>query len=88
MRVSPMFVGNVDVAQRDRIAGWAADTEAPNDIVEVVVVVDGGELCRVRADTLRLDLRDLGHYGEGRHGFDFSLDFSYVRSECTPKSRI
>ena len=69
-----MFVGNVDVAQRDRIAGWAADTDFPNGIIEVVILVAGREVGRARADGLRQDLRDLGPYGDGRHGFDFTFD--------------
>jgi hypothetical protein len=69
-----MFVGNVDVAQRDRIAGWAADTDFPNGTIEVVILVAGREVGRARADRLRQDLRDLGPYGDGRHGFDFTFD--------------
>ena len=68
-----MFVGNVDVAQRDRIAGWAADTDFPNDTIEVVILVAGREVGRACADGLRQDLRDLGPYGNGRHGFDFTF---------------
>ena len=69
-----MFVGNVDVAQRDRIAGWAANTDFPNGIIDVVIMVAGREVGRARADGLRQDLRSLGTYGEGRHGFDFTFD--------------
>ena len=66
-----MLVGNVDIVQRDQITGWAADTEAPLTAIAVVVIVDGHEAGRVSADLFRQDLRDLGPYGDGRHGFTF-----------------
>lgn len=65
-----MHIGHVDLAQYDRVAGWAADPETPDAVLEVVVEVDGREHARVRADRFRADLQRLGHLGEGRHGFE------------------
>lgn len=64
-----MLNGHVDTIGRDLIAGWAADSDDPNRVVEVSVHVDGVERGRCPADKLRPDLRALGIYGEGRHGF-------------------
>jgi hypothetical protein len=69
-----MHVGTVDIAERDRIEGWAADTDAPNSAVEVVIIVDAREVGRVKADKFRRDLRDLGAYGDGCHGFAFRFE--------------
>jgi hypothetical protein len=69
-----MHTGYVDIAQRDKIAGWAADPDAPDEVIEVVVLVNGREAGRVKADRLRVDLRNLGKYGEGKHGFEFTFD--------------
>src|SRR5689334_21444366 len=68
-----MLVGNVDIVQHDRITGWAADVDAPLAAIDVVVIVDGDEVGRVSADLFRQDLRDLGPYGDGRHGFTFTF---------------
>ena len=69
-----MHMGYVDVAQRNRIVGWAADPEAPEDVLEIVVLVNGSEAGCVKADRLRLDLLRLGKFGAGRHGFEFLFE--------------
>ena len=73
MKVRSMLIGHVDLISRTRVAGWAADTEAPDRVVEVVVSVDGEEQGRVHAEDLRPDLRALRTLGAGHHGFSYSL---------------
>ncbi|HVB16894.1 MAG TPA: hypothetical protein VNF04_10205 [Stellaceae bacterium] len=68
-----MLMGYVDLADRDRIIGWAADSAAPDKILVVAIVIDGHEIGRARADRLRPDLREAGTYGDGRHGFEFEI---------------
>jgi hypothetical protein len=77
-----MLRGHVDANARYAVAGWAADMEDLEARVEVVVFVDGQEHGRVRADRLRHDLRELGTYGDGQHGFRYSFDpsLSILRS--------
>lgn len=71
--VHSVRVGYVDSIRLDQIAGWAADPDAPDEVQELVILVDGNEKGRVNADRLRLDLRNLGTYGQGRHGFVFDF---------------
>jgi hypothetical protein len=69
-----MLVGNVDMVRSDQVAGWAADTDSPDSVVAIVVLVNGQEVAKVQADRLRADLRGLGKYGDGYHGFLFRFD--------------
>jgi hypothetical protein len=69
-----MRMGFVDVAQRDRVTGWAADPDSPDLVLELVIFVNGREAGRVNADQLRLDLRKSGKFGQGRHGFEFKFE--------------
>lgn len=69
-----MQMGYVDIAQRDRIVGWAADPDAPDEALELVVLVNGHEAGRAKADRFRPDLKRLGKFGEGRHGFEFKFE--------------
>ena len=68
-----MLVGSVDIRERERITGWAADTDQPTSTIEVVCHIDGREVARVSADVLRRDLQRTGRYGDGRHGFVFTF---------------
>ena len=76
-----MLTGHIDGVQRDVISGWAADTLSPDASVEVTIFVDGEEIGRIVADRLRQDLRKLGDYGDGRHGFVFTLSEALSASE-------
>lgn len=66
--------GRVDAFARNTISGWAADANRPEQAVEIVVLVDGHERGRVRADHPRSDLRALGTLGNGAHGFAYVFD--------------
>jgi hypothetical protein len=69
-----MLEGCVDTAGRDRIAGWAADTDHPDAQVEIIVIVDKKEVGRVSACQPRTDLAAAKVYGRGDHGFVFHFD--------------
>ena len=68
-----MFSGHVDRVTRHFIAGWAADLRYPNNPVDVIIIVNCEKIAQVTCDTLRTDLRDLGIYGEGKHGFRYEF---------------
>jgi len=68
-----MLVGHVGRITPEVIGGWAADTKALDAAVDVVIYVDGKRAARVTCDRFREDLRDLGIYGEGRHGFEHQI---------------
>ena len=64
-----MHLGHVDRISREAISGWAADPDDLDRPTDVVVIVDGIKIARVRCDSLREDLLARGIYGNGRHGF-------------------
>lgn len=66
--------GRVDGFARHAISGWAADADRPEQCVDIVVLVDGRERGRARADRPRADLASLGTLGDGAHGFTFAFD--------------
>ncbi len=68
-----MLVGHVGQIKAEFIGGWAADTEAPNSVVDVIVYIDGKRATHLSCDHFRQDLLDLGKYGEGRHGFQWRI---------------
>jgi hypothetical protein len=69
-----MLRGHVDANARYAVAGWAADTDDLTARVDIVIFVGGREYGRARADLPRRDLRELGTYGDGQHGFRYSFD--------------
>jgi hypothetical protein len=68
-----MLVGHVDLLQRLGIAGWAGDTDDPDARVDVIILLNGQECARVRADMLRSDVQALGTFGDGCHGFEYAF---------------
>ena len=67
--------GNIDVANRNRIAGWVHDVRAPERRVGIVVLCRGVVLARACADLYRRDLERAG-IGDGCHAFEVSLNAS------------
>jgi hypothetical protein len=65
------IVGNVDVLSRDAVVGWAADLEAPDVEIEVIILMDGRPIGQVVANKYRSDLQQIGRFGRGYHGFTF-----------------
>jgi hypothetical protein len=69
-----MIDGYVDSVSRYGVAGWSADPADPERPIDVAIVVNGVERGRLRADRPRRDLRGLGTFGDGLHGFQFTFD--------------
>lgn len=66
-----MLTGHVDNIQRQLVAGWAIDTDDLTATLEVMVFVDGHHRATVPCNAPRPDLKSLGHYGDGSHGFRY-----------------
>lgn len=64
-----MLRGYADLVTRRLVAGWAADDEKPDAIVDVCVFIDGVNTDQISCNLERSDLRDKGLYGKGWHGF-------------------
>jgi hypothetical protein len=65
--------GFVDHISRERVQGWAADTDRPDEPVEILIHADGQRLARLRCDRPRADLARLSGFGRGNHGFRLDL---------------
>jgi hypothetical protein len=65
-----VLVGHVDVASRLSIAGWAADSDRPQEAVQVRLLANGRAM-RVTADITRDDLRTVFPGSTGQYGFLF-----------------
>jgi hypothetical protein len=66
-----MLVGYIGKITGDFIGGWAADTEDPDTVINVVIYFDGKRVAQVPCDIFRPDLRDLKIYGQGNHGLRY-----------------
>jgi hypothetical protein len=66
------FRGVLDGVTGDRAHGWAFNSEAPLEAVDVDLFVDEEHVATVNACALRPDLREL-KMGDGRHGFSCEL---------------
>ncbi|UAX95096.1 glycoside hydrolase family 99-like domain-containing protein [Ensifer adhaerens] len=64
--------GHVDQITDTSVTGWACNLREPTASVDVTVEIDGVECGRIKADVLRIDLRNSG-VGNGSHGFTFSI---------------
>jgi len=68
-----MFRGSVDAVTRDTIWGWAAVADRPDAVAEISIFISGRKIAQVACDAPRADLKRLGTFGEGAHGFRFNL---------------
>jgi hypothetical protein len=68
-----MLRGHVDLVTHNQIAGWAVDTERPNEPVDVCVYVDGRKRTQLTCGLRRSDLGGKEGLGDGWHGFRLSL---------------
>ena len=64
--------GMVDLATRERVAGWAYDELAPGQPVALQILDNGRLVARVLANRYRHDLAPAG-IGSGRHAFDILI---------------
>jgi hypothetical protein len=65
--------GHVDEITRERVVGWAADPDRPNDVVDLTIAVDGTPYCNLSADLAREGLTTLFPDATGRYGFDHHI---------------
>jgi glycosyltransferase involved in cell wall biosynthesis len=64
--------GQLDRADRERIEGWAQDTEEPGRPVRLRFLDNGTPIGELLADTYREDL-EAASIGDGRHSFVFEV---------------
>ena len=69
---APPWRGDLDLATRARLEGWAWDPSAPNEPVALVVLDNGAVIARILANRFRRDLADAG-FGDGRHSFSIQI---------------
>src|SRR5690349_6862505 len=66
-----MLTGYIEQIAPEFVHGWAADTEQPDIVIDVAIYLDGRRIAEVSCSSLRKDLRELGIYGQGLHGFHY-----------------
>jgi glycosyltransferase involved in cell wall biosynthesis len=64
--------GQLEIATRLRLEGWAWDPRSPNTTVALVILVNGEVIARVLANRYRKDLLHAG-IGDGRHAFALQI---------------
>lgn len=67
------YIGNLDVASCDEVAGWVADMNALTQTVSVNIFTDGVFRALIPAGDYRQDLD--GSFGNGRHSFTWFPNF-------------
>lgn len=70
--VAPRIRGRVDAIDGGMVFGWAYDEARPEDRLDVIVLYEGQEIGRTKADRPRADLQRIG-IGEGAHAFAYAL---------------
>ena len=70
--VAGRLLGQLDLVERHRIAGWAFDADAPTRPVRLRLLDRGVVLCELVADRHRIDLEHAG-LGDGCCGFDVAV---------------
>ena len=66
--------GQVDIAERTRLAGWVVDATSPADAASITVLCENDTLATVRADIERADVKASGWHPTGFCGFDITFD--------------
>ena len=67
-----MLRGHVDLIASTLFAGWAVETDQPDEPVDVSVFMDDRKLIQLTCDRLREDLIGKAGLGNGRHGFRYN----------------
>jgi hypothetical protein len=68
-----MLVGYVGRIEADFVGGWAAETDEPDTVVDVIIYLDGKRIAQVPCGDFRQDLLDHKIYGQGNHGFRYAF---------------
>jgi len=69
-----MRVGHIDVFTHSTVGGWVADTESPDEPLDVDIVINDERIVRITANNPRPDLASLKEYGAGFHGFNVEFE--------------
>jgi hypothetical protein len=64
--------GFIERIEPQRVSGWAWDSQAPEDILEIEILLDDEVLATTRADRFREDLKN--SVGDGCHAFQAFFD--------------
>ena len=75
-----MLTGNLEVANPQKLAGWAQDDLRPSSAVILFIINNGVQIGQVLADRYRPDLEQAG-IGKGRHAFNFAFPATAISSE-------
>ncbi len=70
---SPQLRGAIDIANQNRVAGWAYNPRSPEDRLETQLFIDGKPFASKLADQRRGDLVESGVTSNPDHGFDYDL---------------
>jgi len=81
----PPLRGAIDVADQQRVAGWAADPRAPGERLEVQLFIDDQFIASQRAEERRDDVVQARAAADPNHGFTFALNST---SLLTGKHRV
>ena len=68
-----MYRGHIDTVTRTEVRGWAASDDRPDGLVDVSIFIDGRKVGQVACALPRPDLRQLGVFGAGMHGFRYEF---------------
>ena len=71
---NPQLRGAIDVADEQRVAGWAIDSRRPGESIEVQLFIDERFAGERLANEPRDDLVRARVTASSHHGFSFSLD--------------
>lgn len=80
------FQGYVDIADRERLCGWAWYPDEPNAVVVLAISHDDELIGTVHAGQYRPDLETQG-IGTGRYGFDVRIDQRLPAEACAVRVR-
>ena len=75
-------LGQIEILDRSRIAGWAVDSFGLDRAVGLIVTANDAVIGRVLANRYRPDLA-ARNYGQGQHGFEFPMppDLSHATAQ-------
>ncbi len=73
-----VFRGYFDGFENAHARGWVMDVAAPEEPVELTVLIDGEEVERIVADATREDVRHILQHPDGRVGFSYDVRDSYL----------
>ena len=73
-----VYRGYFDRFEKGHAQGWVMDVAAPDEPVELIVLIDGEEVTRILADDSREDVRAILQHPTGRVGFSYDVPDSFL----------